>query len=252
MILKRVEAISVNPADYRVRQRKEGDGLFAVLGWDVAGEVVGFGAAISGFSTGDPVFYAGDLTRPGGNSEFHSVDARIVGHRPKSLSASSAAAFPLTAMTAWEALFERLGLSINGDTTDRTLLIVGGAGGVGSIAIQLARLVPGLTVIATASRPQSRAWCERLGAHGVIDHFAEVGAQIAALGFRAPDLILLLNDPDRHYPALAQMLAPQGTICSVVPFDRPPDMNLLMRKSAGFVWEFMFTRSMFRTPDIEA
>ncbi|MBV7522557.1 zinc-binding dehydrogenase [Ensifer sp. ENS12] len=171
---------------------------------------------------------------------------------PTSLSASSAAALPLTALTAWEALFERLGLSIEGEPTDRTLLIVGAAGGVGSISIQLARLVPGLTVIATASRPQSRAWCERLGAHGVVDHFADMADQIATLGFRAPDLILLLNDPDRHYPALAEMLAPQGTICSIVPFDRPPDMNLLMRKSAGFVWEFMFTRPMFHTPDMEA
>lgn len=251
-LLVRVEAISVNPADYRVRQRKADDGAFTVLGWDVAGEVVGIGSAVTGFSIGDAVFYAGDLTRPGGNSEFHAVDARIVGHRPRSVSAAAAAALPLTALTAWEALFERLGLSIEEDSTDRTLLIVGGAGGVGSIAIQLARLVPGLTVVATASRPQSRAWCQQLGAHAVIDHFADMGAQISALGFLAPDLILLLNDPDRHYPALAEMLAPQGVICSIVPFDQPPDMNLLMRKSAGFVWEFMFTRSMFQTPDMAA
>lgn len=247
-LLVRVEAISVNPADYRMRKRKADDGQFSVLGWDVAGEVVAVGRAVAGFSVGDAVYYAGDLTRPGGNSEFHVVDAAIVGHRPKSLDAA-AAALPLTSLTAWEALFERLGLRIGGPQTARTLLIVGGAGGVGSIAIQLARLVPGLTVLATASRPESRAWCARLGAHAVIDHFSDMAGQLAELGCPAPEMILLLNDPDRHYPALAEILAPQGRICSVVPFDRPVDLNLIMRKSAGFVWEFMFTRPMFGTAD---
>ncbi len=154
---------------------------------------------------------------------------------------------PLT-LTAWEALFERLGLQIAGPPIDRTILIVGGAGGVGSVAIQLAHLVPGLTVIATASRAQSRGWCERLGAHAVIDHFSDMAAQLASLGRASPDLILLLNDPDRHYPALAEILAPQGKICSIVPFEQPPDMNLIMRKSASFMWEFMFTKPMFAKP----
>lgn len=249
-LLVRVEAIAVNPADYRMRQRKADDGVFAVLGWDVAGEVVAVGASVSGFSPGDTVFYAGDLTRPGGNSEFHAVDARIVGHRPERLSAPAAAALPLTSLTAWEALFERLRQAPGESAEGRTLLIVGGAGGVGSIAIQLARLVPDLRVVATASRPESRAWCERLGAHAVIDHFGDMKAGLSASGLTASDLVLLLNDPDRHYPAVADLLAPQGTICSVVPFDAPPDLNLIMRKSASFVWEFMFTRSMFRTPDM--
>ncbi len=249
-LLVRVEAVSVNPADYRVRKRKADDGVYQVLGWDVAGTVVEVGSQVSGFSVGDAVFYAGDLTRPGANSERHVVDARIVGHRPRTLTAAAAAALPLTALTAWEALFEKLGLSINVPATERSLLIVGGAGGVGSMAIQLARLVPGLTVIATASRPESRAWCERLGAHAIIDHFGDMPVQIAEKGLDGPDLILLTNDPDRHYPVLAEMIAAQGTLCSIVPFENPPDLNLIMRKSASFAWEFMFTRSMFQTADM--
>ncbi|MCZ4433006.1 zinc-binding alcohol dehydrogenase family protein [Agrobacterium sp. SOY23] len=249
-LLVRVEAISVNPADYRVRQRKANDGAYQVLGWDIAGTVIEVGPGVSGFSRGDAVFYAGDLTRPGDNSELHVVDERIVARRPVTLSAAAAAALPLTALTAWEALFERLGLSMVSAGRAKTLLIVGGAGGVGSVAIQLARLVPGLTVIATASRPESVAWCERLGAHAVIDHFDDMGAQIAARGLNAPDLILLTNSPDRHYSSLAELIAPQGVICSIVPFDTAPDLNLIMRKSVTFVWEFMFTRPMFQTSDM--
>lgn len=249
-LVVRVEAVSVNPADCRVRRRKADDGVYQVLGWDVAGTVMEVGTAVSGFSAGDAVFYAGDLTRPGANCERHVVDARIVGHRPKALPAAAAAALPLTALTAWEALFEQLGLSIEGPAMESTLLIVGGAGGVGSIAIQLACLVPGLKVVATASRPESREWCERLGAHAVVDHFADMGAQIASQGLSRPDRVLLTNDPDRHYPAVAELLAARGTICSIVPFENPPDLNLLMRKSAAFAWEFMFTRPMFRTRDM--
>lgn len=166
------------------------------------------------------------------------------------MSAAAAAALPLTALTAWEALFERLGLSPEKATKPKTLLIVGGAGGTGSMAIQLARLVPGLTVIATASRPESRAWCEKLGADAVIDHFGDMQTQLATLGQPGVDFILILNDPDRHYPVLVEILAPQGKICSIVPFTASPDMNLIMRKSATFAWEFMFTRSMFATADM--
>lgn len=248
-LLVRVQAVSVNPADYRQRRRKQDDGRFEVLGWDVAGEVVGLGADVAGFAVGDAVYYAGDLSRPGANSELHVVDAAIVGHRPKSLSPESAAALPLTALTAWEALIDRMGLSLQAPAGTHTLLIVGGAGGVGSMAILLARQVPGLTVVATASRPESRAWCEELGAHAVIDHFGDMGAQLKALGLAAPDLILLLNDPDRHYPALAELIAPQGKLCCIVPFAASPDLNLLMRKSVSFLWEFMFTRSLFSTGD---
>lgn len=248
-LLVRVEAISVNPVDFRVRKRKADDGEFAVLGWDVAGEVVEVGSTVSGFTVGDAVFYAGDLRRPGANSEYHVIDAALVGHRPKSLNAEQAAALPLTALTAWEALFERIGLRRDVAAVNRSLLIIGGAGGVGSMAIQLARLVRGLDVITTASRPESREWCEKLGAHAVINHFGDVAAEMKAIGRPAPDSILMLNDPDRHYPVAADILAPQGRICSIVPFSTPPDLNKIQSKSASFAWESMFTRAVFNTPD---
>lgn len=248
-LLVRVEAISVNPVDFRVRKRKADDGEFAVLGWDVAGEVVEVGPSVSSFTVGDAVFYAGDIRRPGANSEYHAVDAALVGHRPKSLSAAQAAALPLTTLTAWESLFERIGLKRDGAPIDKSLLIFGGAGGVGSMAIQLARLVPGLDVIATASRPESREWCKKLGAHAVINHFGDVGAELEAIGHPAPNFVLMLNDPDRHYPIVSDVVAPQGKICSIVPFVSPPDLNKLQPKSASFVWESMFTRPVFNTSD---
>lgn len=248
-LLVRVEAISVNPVDFRTRKRKADDGAFAVLGWDVAGEVVEVGSKVTGFAIGDAVFYAGDLSRPGANSEYHAVDAGLVGHRPKNLSAAQAAALPLTAITAWESLFERIGLRKDGAPLNKSLLIIGGAGGVGSMAIQLARLVPGLDVIATASREESREWCEKLGAHAVINHFGDMRAQIEALERPAPELVLMLSDPDRHYPAIADLLAPQGRICSIVPFVTPPNLNAIQSKSASFVWESIFTRPVFSTPD---
>ena len=252
-LLVRVEAISVNPADCRVRERKIDDNQFAILGWDVAGAVVAMGSNVSAeFKLGDTVYYAGDLTRPGANSEFHVVDSRIVGHRPSKLSASQAAAIPLTALTAWEALFTRIGFSRTEPNRLKTLLIVGGAGGTGSMAIQLAKLIPDLRVIATASRPESQAWCRNLGANDVIDHFGDMQEQLLKLGLSQVDAILLLNNPDQHFPALAEILSPQGTLCSIVPFKTGPDINSLMRKSATFVWEFMFTRSMFGTPDLGA
>jgi len=252
-LLIRVEAISVNPADYRVRGRKADDSQFAILGWDVAGTVVATGSNVSEeFKPGDAVYYAGDLTRPGANSEFHVVDSRIVGYRPRKLSAAEAAAVPLTALTAWEALFDRIGFSRAGRNRLQTLLIVGGAGGTGSMSIQLAKLIPGVRVIASASRPESQAWCRNLGANDVIDHFGDMHEQLASLGLPHVDAILVLNDPDRHFPALAEILAPQGTLCSIVPFKETPDINSIMRKSATFVWEFMFTRSMFGTSDIGA
>lgn len=250
-LLIRVDAISVNPADYRARSRKEDDGQPTILGWDVAGTIMDTGSAVAPeFRKGDTVYYAGDVTRPGANSEFHLVDFRIVGHAPKHLSPIDAAAVPLTALTAWEAIFERMGFSIAGGNRFENLLIVGGAGGVGSMAIQLAKLIPGLQVIATASRPESQAWCRKLGADEVINHFDNMSDQLAELGVSHVDAVLLLNDPDQHFPALAEILAPQGCICSIVPFQKAPDINLIMRKSAAFVWEFMFTRPMFGTADV--
>lgn len=251
-LLVGVEAVGVNPADARVRMRKTDDGTFQVLGWDVAGTVVETGSDAAGFAPGDKVFYAGDLTRPGGNAEMHVIEAALAARRPQTIAASAAAALPLTALTVWESLFDRLALPEPGAADvlpGKTLLVVGGAGGVGSMAIQVAKLLPGLTVIATASREASREWCLSLGADAVIDHSADMPAEIATRGLPAPDLILLAADPDVHFPALAQLVAPQGRICCIVPFDAPPDMNLLMQKSASLAWEFMFTRSMFATPD---
>ncbi len=249
-LLVKVEAVSVNPADWRMRSRKADDGQIVVLGWDVAGRVVEAGSDVVGFAAGDAVYYAGDLTRPGADSEFHVVDSRIVGKRPKTLDAAESAALPLTTLTAWEAIFERFAFSIDRSHDGQTLLVVGGAGGVESMAIQLARLVPGLRVVATASRAESRAWCERFGAHAIVDHFGDMGAQLAALGLPPVTAILCANDPDRHFDALADIVAPQGAICSIIPFAQPPDVNRLMRKSASLLWEFMFTRSMFNTSDI--
>lgn len=249
-LLVRVEAISVNPADYRVRGRKVDDSQFTILGWDVAGTVVAKGSNVSAeFKPGDAVYYAGDLSRPGANSEFHVVDSRIVGHRPRKLSASESAAIPLTALTAWEALFTRMGFSRTEPNRLKSLLIVGGAGGTGSMSIQLSKLIPDLQVIATASRSESQAWCRNLGANHVIDHFGDMREQLLSLGLSHVDAILVLNAPDQHFPVLAEILAPQGTLCSIVPFNTEPNINLLMRKSAAFVWEFMFTRSMFGTSD---
>ncbi len=249
-LLVRVEAISLNPTDYRSRYRKVDDGRAAVLGWDAAGTVVAVGQAVSTFRPGDTVYYAGDTTRPGANSEFHAVDSRIVAHRPRMLTATAAAAVPLTVLTAWEALYDRIGFLPDGTGRFKTLLIVGGAGGVGSIAIQLAKQIPGVRVIATASRPESQQWCRDLGADDVIDHFGAMPKQLADQGIPSVDAVLLANDPDRHFPALVDLLAPQGVICSIVPFARAVDMNLLMRKSASLVWEFMFTRPMFSTADM--
>lgn len=249
-LLVEVAAVSVNPVDTKVRAgNAAADGGWKILGWDAVGRVAEVGDKVKDFKVGDQVFYAGSLTRPGTNSEYHLVDERIVGRKPATLSNAEAAALPLTAITAWEMLFDRLDIKRAVSGAAPAILIVGGAGGVGSIAIQLVRALTGLTVIATASRPQSRAWCLSLGADAVIDHFADLEAQIADLGLAPPDLVLLANDPDRHFPALARLIAPGGRICCIVPFASPPDIGALMRKSAGLVWEFMFTRPMFATPD---
>jgi zinc-binding alcohol dehydrogenase family protein len=202
------------------------------------------------FKIGDPVFYAGSITRPGANSEYHLVDERIVGRKPASLDFSQAAALPLTAITAWEALFDRLGVSPQGAHEGRSVLIVGGAGGVGSIGIQLAKQLARLKVIATASRPASAKWATELGADHIIDHFGDMPAQLKAIGFEQVDYVLIFNDTDKHFPAAAAVIKPQGGICTIVENDKPVAVELLKTKSAAFHWEFMFTRSMFGTPDM--
>ena len=250
-LLVKVEAISVNPVDTKVRAPKDAvEKTPRVLGWDAAGTVVAVGPEVTLFKVGDPVFYAGSITRPGANSEFHLVDERIVGHKPKSLDFTHAAALPLTAITAWEALFDRLGVSPQGADEGRSVLIFGGAGGVGSIGIQLAKQLGKLKVIATASRPESAKWAKDLGADHVVNHFGDLPAQMKEIGIEQVDYVLIFNDTDRNFPAAAQLIKPQGGICTIVENSAALPVELLKSKSAAFHWEFMFTRSMFGTPDM--
>lgn len=251
-ILVRVEAISVNPVDVKVRAPKDKtESQPRVLGWDAAGTVIATGEDVTRFKTGDEVYYAGDITRPGTNSEYHRVDERIVGKKPQSLSMAESAALPLTGMTAWEALFERLGIPSEGFQSPKSILIIGGAGGVGSMAIQLANQISGLTVIATASREETAQWCRDLGADQIISHRQNMAEQLAEQGFPVVDYILCLNDTAGHWAAMTQIIKPQGMICSIVESPEPLDLEPLKSKSAGFIWEFMFTRSMFQTEDMD-
>ncbi len=251
-LLVAVKAISVNPVDTKIRAPKnQTETVARILGWDAAGEVVAIGSKVKHFAVGDQVYYAGDITRSGSNSEFQLVDERIVGKKPVSLSFAEAAALPLTSITAWEALFERLGISSQGDDAEKTILIIGGAGGVGSIAIQLASKIAKLNVIATASRDESRHWCLQLGAKSVVNHRKPLNEELLVLGIPHVDYILCLNNTDQHWPAMAEAIKPQGRICSIVETSAV-DINLLKSKSATFVWEFMFTRSMYQTADMIA
>ena len=248
-LLIAVSAISVNPVDTKVRAPKDKhEDQPRVLGWDAVGVVEAIGPAVSLFKPGDRVYYAGDITRPGSNSEYQLVDERIVGRAPASLSNAEAAALPLTAITAWEGLFDRLRINRHEDAA-KTLLIIGGAGGVGSIAIQLAKQLTMVTVIATASRPETREWCLSLGADYVVDHRELINSMHAA-GHEQVDYIFCLNNTDQHWLSLCDLVKPQGIICSIVETKQPVDLNGLKNKSASFVWELMFTRSMFQTDDM--
>ena len=249
-LLVRVEAVSVNPVDTKVRAPKpDVEKTPRVLGWDAAGVVESVGPNVTSFRPGDDVFYAGDITRPGTNSEYHLVDGRIVGHKPSSLSFAEAAALPLTSITAWETLFERLGVDRDADNSDRTLLILGGAGGVGSIAIQLAKW-SGLIVIATASRPETQDWVKGLGADHVVDHRQPLPPQLAAIGHKEVNFIANFNNTDAYWVVMAESIKPQGRIVSIVENDHPVEIGLLKSKSASFGWVFMFTRAMFQTADM--
>jgi NADPH:quinone reductase len=250
-LLVQIKAISVNPADTKVRAsaRPEGDS-WRVLGWDAAGIVVEVGSEASLFKPGDEVFYAGSITRPGTYAEFHVVDERIVGRKPKTLRWAESAALPLTAITAWETLFDRLdvkGRPVPGAAP--AILIVGGAGGVGSIAIQLARKLTDLIVIATASRPETKAWATDLGAQHVVDHSKPLAREIAALGIGAPAFVFSTTNTEQHLAEIVELIAPQGRFALI---DDPAalDINPFKRKSVSAHWEFMFTRSMFDTADI--
>jgi len=247
-----VKAVSVNPVDTKVRKRAAAaEGQVKILGFDAAGVVDAVGPEVTLFRPGDEVYYAGSILRQGTNSEFHLVDERIVGRRPKSLSWAQSAALPLTTITAWELLFDRLEVQPGKSIDPRTLLIVGGAGGVGSILIQLVRRLTGLAVVATASRPESQQWCLDLGAHAVIDHSKPLKAQLDALKLPPVRLIASLTNTDDHFKALADILAPQGKIALI---DDPAtlDVALLKGKAGSLHWESMFTRSSFQTADMIA
>ena len=251
-LLVRVEAISVNPVDTKVRSPKPNvEKNPRILGWDAAGVVEVVGPDVKHFKPGDEVYYAGDVTRSGSNAEFQLVDERIVGHKPRSLNFAEAAALPLTTLTAWEAFFERMDIDRHGANQGQSLLIIAGAGGVGSIATQLARLA-GLTVIATASRPETQKWVASMGANHVIDHRQPLPPQLRALNFASVDFIANFVNTDTYWSVMAELIRPQGRIVSIVENSGPIDLNLLKSKSASFAWEFMFTRSIFKTPDMDA
>ncbi len=249
-LLVAVEAISVNPVDTKIRKNvSPAEGEWKVLGWDAVGRVVETGADVTGFKPGDAVFYAGSLIRRGANSQFHLVDERIVGRKPKSLGDAEAAALPLTSITAWEMLFDRLDVRKPVPGAANAILIVGGSGGVGSIAIQLARALTDLTVIATASRPETQTWVKELGAHHVIDHSKPLAAEVAALGIGAPAFVFSITETQQHLKEIVELIAPQGRFGLI---DDPATLDVVSfkRKAVSTHWELMFTRSIFETPDM--
>jgi len=251
-LVVRVEAVSVNPVDTKIRYSQSAnqqDTTPRVLGWDVSGVVDSVGSQVRLFHAGDAVYYSGSLVGPGANSEFHVVDERLVAKKPTSFNFVQAAALPLTAITAYEALFDRMGILSDGESEGKSLLIIGGAGGVGSIAIQLAKIAK-LHVIATASRPESQAWCRKMGADAVIDHTCSISDQLQQLGWPMVDYIFNTSSTDQHWQVMCEAIKPQGRICGIVDASESVDLNALKRKSATFVWEFMFTRSMYQTEDM--
>ncbi|MFJ2832510.1 zinc-binding alcohol dehydrogenase family protein [Streptomyces sp. NPDC087263] len=247
-LLVQIEAIALNPVDYKVRQNADPGGDAKVLGWDAAGTVVAVGDEVELFSVGDEVYYAGAIDRPGANSRYHAVDERIVGRKPATLSFADAAALPLTSLTAWEGLFERLGLRTGALEQTGALLITAAAGGVGSIAAQLARALTSLTVIGTASRPESTDFARRMGVHHVVDHRKPLGPQLAEVAPNGLDFVFSTTGTDRNLTAYGEALNPFGHIVAIDDFDSLP-IGVLKAKSISFHWELMFTRSMFRTAD---
>lgn len=249
-LLVRVEAVSVNPVDTKLRAPKpQVEAKPKVLGYDAAGTVEAVGDSVTGFKPGDRVYYAGDVTRPGSNAEYQLVDARLVGHAPQSLDLADAAALPLTAITAWELLFQRMPFDSEHGGEGKSLLIIGGAGGVGSIAIQLARRA-GFTVIATASRPETIAWCCTMGAQHVINHREPLAPQLAALGFTQINAAINLADTSRYWEPLGELLAPQGHVGLIVePSGALKIGDPYKAKCIGIHWEMMFARPRFKTAD---
>ncbi|MBC3951541.1 zinc-binding alcohol dehydrogenase family protein [Pseudomonas folii] len=246
-LLVEVRAVSVNPVDTKIRA---GSGATEpkVVGWDAVGTVREVGSEVTLFQPGDEVFYAGSIVRPGSYSEFHLVDERIVGHKPKSIDNAHAAALPLTSITAWELLFDRLGVEEGGGEGE-SLLIIGAAGGVGSILVQLARQLTKMTVIGTASRPETQAWIKQLGAHHVIDHSQPLVAQLEQIGVGQVTHVASLTHTDSHFTQLIEALRPQGKLALI---DDPKSLDVvpMKRKALSLHWELMFTRSLFETPDM--
>ncbi len=251
-VLIRIEAVAVNPVDTKVRRGRGKEGAVEdpprILGWDASGVVETIGPEVKLFQPGDAVYYAGDISRSGSNAEFHVVDERIVGRKPASLSHAEAAALPLTTITAYEALFDRLGIDRDGDDKGQSILIIGAGGGVGSIGIQLARQA-GLAIIATASRPETTDWVKQLGADHVINHREDMVAQVRALGMQHVDHIAIFNDM-RHWETAVELIRPQGGIVSIDDTDLPMPMDGMKMKAASLHWEFMFARAMHQTPDM--
>ncbi|MBC1521903.1 zinc-binding alcohol dehydrogenase family protein [Listeria aquatica] len=247
-LLVRVKAVSVNPVDTKQRAPKERvEATPRVLGYDAVGEVVKVGRDVNLFAVGDEVYFAGDVTRQGSNAEYTRIDERLAAHKPQNLTASEAAAMPLTTLTASEALFDRLLITPEKDK-GKSILIINGAGGVGSIAVQLAKF-SGLEVIATASRPETIDWVKQHGADFVIDHHLSIPEELMKIGFPHVDYILCLHDTYRHFEAMEQAIKPEGQICSIVELSHPVQMSILKDKSAGFHYEFMFTRSKYQMAD---
>ena len=248
-LLVEVRGVSVNPVDVKLRESVQPEGGPRILGFDAAGVVTRVGAAVSRFKPGDEVFYAGDITRPGTNAELHTVDERIVGRKPTSLDFVDAAAMPLTAITAWELLFDSLGLPEGGGAGE-SLLVIGGAGGVGSILIQLAKALTQLTVIATASRPDTREWVEKMGADHVINHRNPLDEETKAIGL-SPRYVAALTHTDKHFNSIVELIKPRGRIALI---DDPATLDILPLKSKALSvsWEFMFARSLFQTDDMVA
>jgi zinc-binding alcohol dehydrogenase family protein len=246
-LLVAVKGISVNPVDVKLRGARAPEGGRGILGFDAAGTVVETGSEVSGYLVGDAVFYAGDVTRDGTNAEFHVVDERIVGKKPATLDFVASAGLPLTSITAWEMLFDSFRLT-EGDGAGQSLLVIGGAGGVGSILIQLAKTLTNLTVITTASRPETEEWVRKMGADHVVNHRGDLSAQMKELGL-APTYVAALTATDQHWPAIVDVITPRGYIALI---DDPAhlDISIAKPKALTISWEFMFTRSMFDTDDI--
>jgi zinc-binding alcohol dehydrogenase family protein len=251
-LLVKVEAVSVNPVDTKIRKRVDPQGADKVLGWDAAGTVVAVGADVTLFKPGDAVYYAGAIDRSGSNAALQLVDERIVGRKPATLDFAQSAALPLTTITAWELLFDRLGVPRGSTPRSGVVLVVGGAGGVGSMAIQLARRLTNFIVVATASRDDSRAWASDMGAHHVADHRADLAAAVKAVAPQGVDYVLSLTHTEQHFPALVELLKPQGKLGLIDDPATPLDIGLMKSKSLSLHWEFMYTRSLHHTEDMQA